>query len=153
MKQAIFDSMFGKFLLLAATLISPIAGSMYIVGFLVFVNTFFAVWTKVKEDESFEAYRSNHGFFRIAFKFVRLFWFHIETQKLNKSLSKLVVFNVGVILAFLINIYIVPESEIPLVKLMLSAIAIKEGKSIDENAQKLTGFSFWNTIKKAFPGQ
>ena len=72
----------------------------------------------------------------------------ITSRKLSQILPKLILYNIGILLAFLVEQYILVGS-IPVSKLTVGAIALVEMKSIDESFQAIFGYSLYSKLLAA----
>lgn len=101
---------------LSVTLVAFIAPVQHIIlatGFLLFVDTFTGVWRALYAKQKFSSYR------------------------FGRLLAKIVLYNVAIITAHVMGTYLVPH--IPMVSLVSTAVAAREGLSIFENISLITG--------------
>jgi phage-related holin len=68
----------------------------------------------------------------------------IKSRRLFETVGKFVSYGIGIIIARIIETCFIPN--FPAVKLMAGYIAFIEVKSIDENIQKITGHSLFESI-------
>ena len=66
----------------------------------------------------------------------------ITSRKLSQVLPKLILYNIGILLAFLVEKYVLVDT-IPISKLALGVISMVELKSIDESFQSIFGYSLY----------
>jgi hypothetical protein len=66
----------------------------------------------------------------------------ITSRKLSQVLPKLILYNIGILLAFLVEKYVLVDT-IPISKLALGVISMVEMKSIDESFQSIFGYSLY----------
>lgn len=100
----------------AVAILAPVQSVMVAAGFLIFVDTFTGVWRAKKRGEK------------------------ISSGKLGAMLSKLFLYQVLIVTALVMQSYLVPV--VPVVSLVASAIAAREGLSIFENISSITGTDF-----------
>lgn len=69
----------------------------------------------------------------------------ITSRKLSQVLPKLILYNIGILLAFLVEKYVLVDT-IPISKLALGVISMVEMKSIDESFQSIFGYSLYSKL-------
>lgn len=69
----------------------------------------------------------------------------VESAKLRRTVSKLFIFEITILSAFLLETYLL-EGLLPLTKLIASVVGLVEGKSIIEHANELHGEPIFNKI-------
>jgi hypothetical protein len=108
--------------------LAPIQGVMIATGFLIFVDTFTGIWRSLKAGQ------------------------RITSGKLGTTLSKLVLYQVLIVTALVMQLHLIPL--IPVVSLVAAAIAAREGLSVFENVSSITGTDFVSLlIEKLHPGR
>lgn len=69
----------------------------------------------------------------------------ITSRKLSHVVPKLILYNIGILLAFLVEKYVLVDT-IPISKLALGVISMVEMKSIDESFQSIFGYSLYSKL-------
>ena len=81
-------------------------------------------------------------------------WKHITSSKLGNTISKALTYVILIIGGFMIDTYLVPNTTLYITKGFAGAIAIREIKSLLENAERILGGGiivfFKNVIKHGF---
>lgn len=72
----------------------------------------------------------------------------ITSRKLSMTASKLLLYNMLIISAFLLEKYVLEW--VPFVKIATGFLAIVEFKSLSENIGKITGVNVWTAVKAWF---
>lgn len=113
-----------------ATFLTPIAGLLWLMLFFVVLDTAFGIYSSIKL-EGIKSFKS-HKLFNIVIKL----FFYLMT----------------IIMSFLINKYILPETlfgiQFLIPKIITALWCYIEIKSIDESSMKLGNKSFWVLIKE-----
>jgi hypothetical protein len=113
-----------KFWLLAGmSILLPIKGLMFTIGFLVGVDMIVGIWKALKLNQ------------------------RIRSRRMSDTITKLLLYQVAIISGFLIQKYVLVDT-IPIAKLIGTVIAIIEFKSILESIEAVTGQDVWTKIKK-----
>lgn len=113
-----------KFWLLAGmSILLPIKGLMFTIGFLVGVDMIVGIWKALKLHQ------------------------RIRSRRMSDTITKLLLYQVAIISGFLIQKYVLVDT-IPIAKLIGTVIAIIEFKSILESIEAVTGQDVWTKIKK-----
>jgi hypothetical protein len=76
----------------------------------------------------------------------------ITSAALRRTVTKIVVYQTGIITAFLCEHYLLSDS-LPIIKLAAAAIGLVEMKSISENLNELNGAPIFATLVKALGSQ
>lgn len=121
----------GKLALFAIALLSPIKIFLVLVGIFIFIDTVLGIWAAKKTG------------------------IKIESRKLSKFISKMFVYNMVVILAFLLDKYLLGEFfllflSIPLAitKLTTIGLVLNEAYSMDEKVRNVKGVGIWDIFSK-----
>lgn len=121
----------GKLALFAIALLSPIKIFLVLVGIFIFIDTILGIWAAKKNG------------------------IKIESRKLSKFISKMFVYNMVVILAFLLDKYLLGEFfllflSIPLAitKLTTIGLVLNEAYSMDEKVRNVKGVGIWDIFSK-----
>lgn len=121
----------GKLFLFAIALLSPIKIFLVLVGIFIFIDTILGIWAAKKTG------------------------IKIESRKLSKFISKMFVYNMVVILAFLLDKYLLGEFfllflSIPLAitKLTTIGLVLNEAYSMDEKVRNVKGVGIWDIFSK-----
>jgi hypothetical protein len=111
--------------------LSPIIPLLLLVGGAIALDTITGVWKAKRLNEK------------------------ITSKKLSRIISKMLLYQLAIILFFVMDKYIIGDfvgmfTHIPLVltKLMSLTFSYIELKSIDENYEAMTGKSFWKSLKE-----
>jgi len=99
----------------------PLKPIMYGVGVLIFFDLFTGIYASIKNGESF------------------------DKKKLFNTVSKMVLFQVSIISAFIIEKYII--TQLPIIEVVAGFLSLVELQSISNNVCKITGISFFESIK------
>lgn len=109
--------------LAALAVFAPVQQSMCVVGVLIFIDLILGLYGAYKNGEP------------------------ITSTKLKDTIVKMVVYQLGIISAFLAQEYL--AKLIPFVNITLGYIALTEFKSIAENISKITKQDFLKYVKEA----
>lgn len=101
-------------------------GALWAIGILIFSDTFTGIWGAVHRDGGWKA---------------------IESRKLGRIITKMVIYPLALLIAFVAQNILTPS--IPWVSVTMGVLATVEIKSIFENMTKILGFPFLTMIKKA----
>ena len=71
-----------------------------------------------------------------------------QSSKMSNTISKTVLYNIAIISAFLLEIYIIPF--LPVSKIVAGFLVTTEFQSLIENIGEITGIDIWGNIKKYF---
>lgn len=120
-----------KLVLFALALLSPIKVFLVLVGLFIFIDTILGIWASVKTG------------------------IKIESRKLSKFISKLLVYNSVVILAYMLDKFLLGEFfllflSVPLAITKLTSIGliINEAYSMDEKVRNVKGVGIYDVFKK-----
>ncbi len=120
-----------KYTLLGLTLLAPIKIFIVLVGIFIFLDTCFGIWAARKQNQP------------------------LKSSKLAKFISKLFVYNVVVITAYILDINLLGEFfllflSIPLAitKITVIALVVNEVYSIDEKVINVKGYGLWDMFKR-----
>ncbi len=116
MKQIFLD-----FLLSVIVVLLPIKPIMFGVGVLIFFDLITGIYSSVKNGEKF------------------------DKKKLFNTVSKMVLFQISIISAFIIEKFII--TQLPIIEVVAGYLALVELHSISNNVCKITGISFFESIK------
>ncbi len=109
-----------KFLSMLFLVLLPIRPVMIAVSILVIADFVTGIWAAKKEKQ------------------------RITSNALRRSVAKTLAYQSTVIVAFIIEKYLLDG--MPVVKVVAGLIAITEGKSFFENIHRITGIDFWSEI-------
>lgn len=115
--------MIEEILIFLIVFLSPIMPAIYATGFLISIDFVTGVWGAHKKKEK------------------------ISSRKMRDTLDKILVYNMGIIIAHLIENYML-EGWIPFIRVVLGFVAISELKSISENLHKITGIDVYKKAIK-----
>ena len=119
--ETIFDLFLKVFSMLVLILL-PIRSIMIAISVLVIADLITGVWASKKEGQN------------------------ITSNGLKRTISKTIAYQTAVIVAFIIETYLVPE--MPVIKVVAGLIGLTEGKSFFENIHRITGIDFWSVALK-----
>lgn len=102
---------------------APVHAVMLTAGFLVCADLFTGVWAAKKEGKK------------------------ITSARLRDSVSKMILFQIGIVSGFLIETYMIDKA-LPIVKIISVAIAFSEGKSLFENLDRIHGGGLFKSLLK-----
>lgn len=105
---------FKAFLLSLLAVFAPIKGAVITVGILVFSDLILGIWAAIKRKEV------------------------ISSSKMRNTISKLIIFEICLLLAYLTEIYLI-GSLFPISKIAASYIGLVELQSIIENLNDING--------------
>ncbi len=106
--------------------ISPITPLMFTIGGLIIADTITGIWKSIKKDG----------------------WISITSNKLSTTLTKIILYNLGVITGYCVESFMVPE--VPMTRVAAGFIGMIEMKSLWENIGEITGIDVWNKLKLLF---
>jgi hypothetical protein len=109
-------------LLASLSILLPIKELMLTVGFLVGADLVVGIWKAIKLKQ------------------------RIRSRRMSDTVTKLLLYQVAIISAFLIEKYVITEM-LPIAKLVGTVIAIIEFKSIIESIEAVTKQDIWTRIK------
>jgi len=112
-----------KILALIALILAPIKAALLTVGFLIFLDLVTGIWAALKRAES------------------------LQSAALRRTVSKMIIYQMAVISAFLIEHYILAET-LPMTKVVAGFIALVELKSILENSNTILGTDVFKLLIK-----
>jgi hypothetical protein len=115
---------FGEYLIFAIALFTPIYPAMITIGILLTFDIVAGILAAKKRGEK------------------------ITSRRLSLTLSKMLLYNMLIISAFLVEKYVVEW--VPFVKIVTGFLAIVELKSLAENIGVITGVNVWNAVKSWF---
>lgn len=107
-------SFVGKFLVVLVSIIAPIHATMLALGFLVVVDLVLGIWVARKSGVP------------------------ITSAGLRRTLVKLVLFQVGLVTAFIVETYLA-KGVFPIVQTFSAMVSISELVSVFENINKISG--------------
>lgn len=110
--------MWSHFLVFLAALILPILPALVITGILIFTDFGTGIYAAHKRREK------------------------ITSSRMRDTLDKILVYNVSIFLAHIIERFMIQEA-IPVLRIVLGFIALAEFKSISENFHKITGINLY----------
>lgn len=120
-----------KYSILGLTLLAPIKIFIVLVGLFIFLDTCFGVWAAKQQKQP------------------------LKSSKLARFISKLFVYNIVVITAYILDINLLGEFfllflSIPLAitKITVIALVVNEVYSIDEKVVNVKGYGLWNMFKR-----
>jgi len=120
-----------KYILLALSLLAPIKIFMILVGLFIFLDTCFGIWAARKLQKP------------------------LKSSKLAKFISKLLIYNLVVITAYILDVNLLGEFfllflSIPLAitKITVLALVANEIYSMDEKVVNVKGYGLWDMFKK-----
>lgn len=105
-------------------ILAPIHSLMIATGCLIIIDLITGVWRAIKAKE------------------------RVTSNKLRRTLSKIVSYQLCLITAFILETYIVQG--VPFIKITAGLVSLTEGKSIFENLHKITGINILSSLKKFF---
>ena len=79
-------------------------------------------------------------------------WKHITSAKLGNTVTKTLVYMILLICGFLIDMWIIPNASLYFTKLLSGAAALREIKSLIENAEKILNGGLIATIRSFIKG-
>lgn len=106
--------------------LSPVKSIMIAALFLIIMDFITGIWAALKLKEE------------------------ITSFKMRRTIVKCVVYQLAIIVAFVMETFLL--NDIPLAKVIGALIAITEGKSFFENVRKITGTDFWALILSKIQG-
>ncbi len=121
MREKLFIGLVSIFAFLAP--LYPIIGTLVV---LILADTFTGIWKSVKKDG----------------------WKSITSTKLGRTATKLMLYNLGLIVGFLVETFLVPE--LPMTRVAAGFIGMVELKSLWENIGEITGIDIWGRLKVLF---
>ena len=137
MKQHVVNILTGlktsiiKYSILGLTLLAPIKIFIVLVGLFIFLDTCFGVWAAKQQKQP------------------------LRSSKLARFISKLFVYNIVVITAYILDVNLLGEFfllflSIPLAitKITVLALVVNEVYSIDEKVVNVKGYGLWNMFKR-----
>jgi hypothetical protein len=137
MKQHVVNILTGlktsiiKYSILGLTLLAPIKIFIVLVGLFIFLDTCFGVWAAKQQKQP------------------------LKSSKLARFISKLFVYNIVVITAYILDVNLLGEFfllflSIPLAitKITVIALVVNEVYSIDEKVVNVKGYGLWNMFKR-----
>jgi hypothetical protein len=120
-----------KFILYALALLAPIKIFMILIGLFIFLDTCFGIWSAKQLNQK------------------------LESRKLAKFISKILVYNLVVITAYVLDVHLLGEFfllflSIPLAitKITVIGLVVNEIYSIDEKVVKVKGYGLWAMFKR-----
>lgn len=105
-------------------ILSPIKPLIVVSLIMIIFDFMTGVWKNVKKGEEF------------------------QSSKMSNTISKTVLYNIAIISAFLLEIYIIPF--LPVSKIVAGFLVTTEFQSLIENIGEITGIDIWGNIKKYF---
>lgn len=121
----------GKFLIIVAAFLIPIKPLILTVGICIAIDTFMGIWRAKKQKEN------------------------ITSRKLSNIISKMVLYDIAVILFYCIEHFILSDIiakftdiNLLLTKLVAATLVMIELKSIDESFVLIKGYSLWTKFKE-----
>jgi len=112
-----------KFFAWVSVFIAPITELLIATGFFIIVDFITGIIKSVKKEG----------------------WRSIDSQRMWHTVTKMVLYLLGVVVAFVADKYIVPEP-IPLLEIISGFICMTELKSIYENIGETTGINIWKQV-------
>lgn len=106
----------------AVAVIAPIKMMLLGVGFLIFADLVTGLWAALKLKEK------------------------IRSAVMRRTVSKMVVYQLAIISAFVLEAHIMGISDLTITKIVASAIGMVELKSILENANKISGIDVFKSL-------
>lgn len=114
---------FGLDLLIACgSVLVGVKAIMTVVGILLFFDLVTGVWAAIKRGEQ------------------------INSKKLGHSVSKMIIYQIAILSAFLIEKFII--TQVPITEVVSGFLALVELKSISENVLTISGLDFFGAIKQ-----
>lgn len=110
--------MWHQLFLLFVVFITPIVPAMLVTGFLITVDFLTGIYASMRQKKK------------------------ITSRRLRDTIDKVFVYNITIIVAFLIEKYMI-DGAIPLFRVVLGFISLAEVKSISENFNKITGINLY----------
>lgn len=114
-------------------LITPIVPALWLMGFLIFTDTFTGIWAAWYDG------RNKEGSWWKGRKY-------IESRKMERIISKLILYPLSLITAKVAEQYLTPI--IPWIDITAGILAMIEIRSIFENIGKILGYDLWNKMKE-----
>jgi len=111
-----------KILLSTLAFIAPVNGLMLSIGFLLFIDLILGIMTARKNG------------------------IPIQSKELKKTVIKMLLYQVTVISAFILDTYFIQMGSI-VVRITALSVGITEAKSIFEHVGTLTGLDIWSVLK------
>lgn len=115
--------MWHEFVVFAALLLAPIIPSLIVTGVFIIVDLTTGIWASKKAKRK------------------------ITSRRLRDTIDKTFVYNVSILLAFLIERYMVKDA-FPILRVVLGLISLAEFKSISENLHEITGVDLYKRALK-----
>ena len=130
---AAFQSKWPIYLSMVSAFFMPISGLMFLIGFAIFVDTITGVWKARKLKQP------------------------ISSRKLSAVISKMLLYEITVILFYLIDYFILNDIvltffSVPLMltKILSLILVSVEVVSINENYKAVKGLDLWQAMKNLF---
>lgn len=117
-------SFLAKIMIAAWVIVTPIHATIFAIGFLVFSDLILGVMAAKKEKQK------------------------ITSAGIRRTVVKLFLYQVGLVLAFVVESYLTLEL-IPIVKILACLIGITEIHSVFENLNRISGTNMFDKILKA----
>lgn len=105
----------------SVAILAPIHSTLIVVGILVFLDTVTGVWAALKKGEK------------------------ITSAKLRDSVSKLIIFQIAVISAFVLEKYLLQDL-LPVSKMVAGIIGLVEATSLFENLNVIYGRNIFQSV-------
>lgn len=109
-----FTGFLKNLMVLAAAFLAPISNVMFAVLFLIFVDLITGLSASIKEKQ------------------------HITSSALSRTIAKILIYLTTIIVAFVVNKYLLVGFDFPVDSIVSGFIAITEMKSIMENLNRLS---------------
>lgn len=103
-----------SWIIVGLSILAPIKSAVFSVYFLIFADLITGVWASIKEKQT------------------------VTSSKLSRTISKILVYSTTIVVAFIVNKYLLVDFELPIVSIVSGFIAITEVKSILENLNRIS---------------
>jgi hypothetical protein len=110
-----------KLALVTIAALAPIHPVLISVGVLVFADLVTGIWAALKDQD------------------------RVSSAKLRNTFSKLLIYNIGVITAFILEVHLL-DGAVPAVKIVAGLIGTVEGLSVFENLNKISGNNLFKVL-------
>jgi len=115
--------MWHEFVVFTAILVAPIVPSLIVTGVFIIADLATGIWASKKAGRK------------------------ITSRRLRDTIDKAFVYNVSIILAFLIEKYMMKDA-FPILRVVLGLISLAEFKSVSENLHEITGIDLYKKAVK-----
>lgn len=122
-------SLLNKAFILFLAFIAPVAKVILAVLFLIFVDLITGLWASVKEKQT------------------------ITSSALSRTIGKIFIYSTTIIVAYVMNKYLLVDFNFPIESIVSGFIAITEGKSILENMNRLSDNSLIDDLILIFSNE